>query len=246
MKKILPGILILVTVAVMVLTALAISADNAAPVIKGTLSTNKAEYARGEKVTLTAALTENDGFGALVLGFSEFPEQLTRTSVEEGVTVGVEKNGTVASGFLAGTNLVFDAEGASTTTSTGTLFTGTYSIPKDLPAGTYTITMKILFAARDTGSGNEFNEAEATNVDFATVSFTVTDQVVTYTPGDLNEDSVVDINDVVYLLYYTVFGETNYPLNQNCDFTHDSAVDINDVVYILYYTVFGETNYPLA
>lgn len=250
MKKILPGILIVFTVAVMLFTAFAISADDPAPAITGTLTTNKESYARGEKVTLTANVTENTGFGALVMAFEEFPEGLTRaTTTGEGAnatTTGVEVNGNVADSLVAGKSLVFDTENGTTTTKTGTLFTGTYSIPKDFTPGDYTVKVKIIYIARDSGSGNDFNEAEATNVDFATVTFKVTDEVVTYIPGDVDDNGEVDVDDVIHLLFYTIFGEEDYPLNQNCDFDKSGEVDVDDVIYLLFNTIFGDEDYPLV
>ena len=71
-------------------------------------------------------------------------------------------------------------------------------------------------------------------------TYTVTD----YIPGDMNRDDVVDNQDVIYLLWYTVFPE-DYPISINADFTGDGAVDNQDVIYLLWYTVFPE-DYPLT
>ena len=64
-----------------------------------------------------------------------------------------------------------------------------------------------------------------------------------YIVGDLDENSLVDINDAIYILYYTFFPE-DYPLNQNADFDGNGVIDINDAIYVLYYTFFPE-DYPL-
>ena len=66
-----------------------------------------------------------------------------------------------------------------------------------------------------------------------------------YVPGDANNDGFVDGNDAIHLLYYTLFGDALYPLNQPADFDGNGVVDGNDAIYLLYYTLFGETVYPL-
>ena len=62
-------------------------------------------------------------------------------------------------------------------------------------------------------------------------------------PGDLDGNEAVNSNDVVYLLYHTLFPES-YPANQDADFNGDNAVNSNDVVYLLYHTLFPES-YPI-
>ncbi len=67
-----------------------------------------------------------------------------------------------------------------------------------------------------------------------------------YIIGDTDDNGVVDNNDAIYLLYNTIFGDEDYPLNQDCDFDGSGAVDNNDAIYLLYHTIFGEEEYPLA
>lgn len=64
--------------------------------------------------------------------------------------------------------------------------------------------------------------------------------------GDLNTDGFVDRSDAIQLLYYSIFGEDAYPINQNCDFNGDNVVDRKDAIYLLYHSIFGADSYPLG
>ena len=62
--------------------------------------------------------------------------------------------------------------------------------------------------------------------------------------GDVNGDGLVDSNDAIYLLYYTLLPE-RYEINQNGDFDGNSLVNSDDAIYLLYFTLLPE-RYPLA
>lgn len=66
-----------------------------------------------------------------------------------------------------------------------------------------------------------------------------------YLPGDMNGDGEVDGNDVIYLLYNTLLGNTRYPLAISGDVNGDGELDGNDVIYLLYNTLLGSERYPL-
>ena len=86
------------------------------------------------------------------------------------------------------------------------------------------------------------NDAVATSNEFV---ITWTEVQNDYTLGDINDDDAVDKNDAIYLLYSVLFGESQYPLNQSCDFNADGSVDKNDAIYLLYHALFGAASYPL-
>lgn len=67
--------------------------------------------------------------------------------------------------------------------------------------------------------------------------------VVNVIRGDVNGDDVVDSDDAIHLLYYTLLPE-RYEINQNGDFDGDSTVDSDDAIYLLYFTMLPE-RYPL-
>lgn len=62
--------------------------------------------------------------------------------------------------------------------------------------------------------------------------------------GDVNGDDGLTSADAVYLLYSVLYGDTEYPIGQDCDFDGDGYVTEDDAVYLLYHILFaGE--YPL-
>lgn len=62
-------------------------------------------------------------------------------------------------------------------------------------------------------------------------------------PGDITGDGQISNDDVVYLLWYTLFPE-QYPLSVNADITGDGQIANADVVYLLWHTLFPN-EYPL-
>ena len=66
-----------------------------------------------------------------------------------------------------------------------------------------------------------------------------------YTPGELNSDGAVDMNDAILLLQHSMFPEL-YPLDYagNVDFTGDGVVDMNDAILLLQHSMFPEL-YPI-
>ena len=67
-----------------------------------------------------------------------------------------------------------------------------------------------------------------------------------YEPGDSDGDGKVNTDDAIYLLYNVMFGDEDYPVNQNCDFDGNGTVNTDDAIYLLYHVMFGEEDYPLA
>ena len=63
--------------------------------------------------------------------------------------------------------------------------------------------------------------------------------------GDMNNDGTVSDSDAMYLLRYTLFGDTRYPLTQSGDVDGDGTVSDSDAMYLLRYTLFGDSRYPL-
>jgi hypothetical protein len=64
-----------------------------------------------------------------------------------------------------------------------------------------------------------------------------------YLKGDVDNDSDVDLDDAIYLLYHVNFKDT-YPVSQPVDFNGDGKEDLDDAIYLLYHVNFKDT-YPL-
>ena len=64
-----------------------------------------------------------------------------------------------------------------------------------------------------------------------------------FMPGDLTGDGEVNNDDVVLLLWNTLFPE-EYPVDVDADFTGDGNINNEDVVLLLWHTLFPE-DYPL-
>ena len=61
--------------------------------------------------------------------------------------------------------------------------------------------------------------------------------------GDVNMNGVVDMEDAVYLLFYTNYPE-EYPVDQPADFDNSGEVDLDDAIYLLFHINFPDA-YPL-
>ena len=70
-------------------------------------------------------------------------------------------------------------------------------------------------------------------------------QITNVIRGDFTADDNVNDEDVFYLLFNTMYGDEEYPLNQDGDFTKDGIVNDEDVFYLLFNTMYGDEEYPL-
>lgn len=89
---------------------------------------------------------------------------------------------------------------------------------------------------------------KVSNVETKSVPIYPANSTITITnvlKGDVDGNDVVNADDAIYLLYHTLFGEKDYPVNQNCNFDGLGNVSADDAIYLLYHTLFGAKDYPL-
>lgn len=64
--------------------------------------------------------------------------------------------------------------------------------------------------------------------------------------GDVNGDGEKTSDDAVYLLYNSLFGDEEYPIEIFCDYNNDGVITAADAVYLLNNCLFGDEDYPLG
>ena len=115
-------------------------------------------------------------------------------------------------------------------------------------------TGKVTYSGTWYGGEPAFAYSNNKNVGTATVSMTAKGVTVSATftieepaiaPGDVTGDDRIDNDDVIWLLWYTLFGEQEYPLLISGDVNGDNKTDNDDVIYLLWHTLFGAGEYPL-
>ena len=55
-----------------------------------------------------------------------------------------------------------------------------------------------------------------------------------YTPGDMDDNGAVDLDDAIYFLFHVNFPNF-YPLNQPADMDKNGTVDLDDAIYFLFH-----------
>ena len=60
-------------------------------------------------------------------------------------------------------------------------------------------------------------------------------------PGDITGDSGINNDDVIALLWHTLFPEKN-PITVNADLNRDGSINNEDVIVLLWHTLFPEEN----
>ena len=63
---------------------------------------------------------------------------------------------------------------------------------------------------------------------------------VCYTHGDVNGDGIIDNRDAIYTLYHFVYGDEQYPVEQDWDFNGDGEHSNKDAIYVLYASLFED------
>lgn len=116
----------------------------------------------------------------------------------------------------------------------GVIFSLKFKILDGAELGSQTISCSVVAKAKPE------NEAEK-SVDIAIVNGSI--EITSIARGDVNGDGIIDSDDVIYLLKYTLLPDY-YPVNQSGDMDGNGSVDSDDVIYLLKYTLLPDY-YPL-
>lgn len=191
----------------------------------------------GDTVDVKIDITDNPGVIALKINVEYDENALTLVGVTDGgVLGGYLFDDAYASPYILTWN---EGDADQNNTSVGTIATLRFEVASEVEAGNFEITVGIADA-------NDCLNYDLESVSFeATVGGVIVEEVASVVVGDLSGDEVVDSDDAVYLMNYTLHGSEDYQLNQSADFDRSGEVDFNDAVWLLYNTIFGSELYPL-
>lgn len=179
--------------------------------------------------TATVAISINNNPGILGASFEvSYDEKLTLLSVESGEalsTLAYTAPGTLTNPCSFGWDGIDVADKTN-----GVVLTLTFKVPDDAQIGdSYGINVSY-------DNGSIFDE-EMQSLNFDIVSGSI--EILDYTSGDLNDDGVINMQDVVLLRRYIVGG---YDVDINtmaADVNRDDTLNMQDVVLIRRYIVGG-------
>ena len=191
----------------------------------------------GESVEVDIDITANPGVATVRLYVEYDADTLTLLGAEDGGIL----NEALFSDELSSPYCLawFDALSTENVSVTGTVATLKFMVNSDADVGDYEISV---YTVSDNDILN--SDLKAVALDATAGKVTVEDSGDDIIHGDADGDDCITASDAVYLLYNTLHGAEQYPLNQECDFNGDGDVDSDDAVYLLYHTLFGEL-YPL-
>lgn len=202
------------------------------------LTVNSEQAVAGETFDVTVAVTSNPGVIALRLLIEYDADVLTLVNAVDTALLGT---GTLEDVYSSPYKAVWvDSTAAANITATGDLLVLTFKAADVTDVTAAPVTVRL-------ASANDCLDKDLNKVNVQVNGGS--DITVSPTPvikGDLNDDGAVDGDDAIYALYHTLYGETDYPLNQSIDFDGNGSVDGDDAVYLLYYSLFGDQFYPLS
>ena len=115
----------------------------------------------------------------------------------------------------------------------GAILTLTFAVSETAADGDYTIDCKVTVNSRQGNLDVPLNiKTESGKV-----------SVASYILGDINDDGVINSDDAIYLLRYTLL-PNDYPIKQSGDMNNDGVVNSDDAIYLLRYTLLPN-DYPL-
>ncbi len=178
----------------------------------------------GREVTVPIIMENNPGIAGLELELS-YDSVLTLTNIQQGSALeGMEL--TLPGEFMANpVNIILDATEANT--SNGEFILLTFKVDENVLVGDYDVSVTVK-SARDQG-------LEAVNINTINGVISTIDCV----PGDVNDDNLIDIADVILMRRYIVGGYGISIIEDAADVNDDDLVDIADVILLRRYIVGG-------
>jgi uncharacterized protein YjdB len=172
MKKILSFALVAAMIVVALFATVSVSAANME--LEGSVTVSSATVAPGDTVTVSFNLTKNTGFMQMNVQFPSFPAVLEFVSVAKGTGIkSVESSNGKSFSVEGGDNDV---------TTTGTIFTATYTVKNDAAVGNYTV------QARTNDAVNYAEDEEAFTFTSASFAVAIAPTSVTADPASVTID----------------------------------------------------------
>ncbi len=221
------------------LFSLTIASMNVGAVEEGSLgvTVETVNAKAGDTVDVKIDISQNPGIIALKINVEYDEDVLTLVGATDGgILGGYLFDDSYASPYILTWN---EGDADQNNVSTGTVVTLHFEVTDNAAAGNTDINVGIV-------DSNDCLNYDLESVSFeATVGGVIVEETASVVVGDLSGDEVLDSDDAVYLMNYTLHGSEDYPLNQSADFDGSGEVDFNDAVWLLYHTIFGSELYPL-
>ncbi|MBR5620454.1 MAG: InlB B-repeat-containing protein [Clostridia bacterium] len=184
----------------------------------------------GERVNVTLSIANNPGIIATSINLTYDNTVLRLVDVQDGGLMGSTAFSPGHDYTLVPYTVVWE-DGLATQnyTEDGVLATFTFEILEDAPLGETPITLNYI-------------KNSTLNVDLDEVEFVLSSgkiEITDRTPGDVNQDGVINLKDVVILRRYLSEGWNVTIHESSADVNGDHLVDLKDVVLITRYLVGG-------
>ncbi len=248
MKKVLSS---LIAVALMLQLLMMFGTVSAAGPVALTVSS--ASGTVGSTVTVEVGISNNPGFHALECNIEYDKTLLELVSIEGKIGKSIaseEEWDLINPAFISEADdarFIYIDPRIDSATSAANMVTGDVTVAtltfKLLATGTPSVTVNCVELVVYDDTAADGYRLILTTAGTGTVTVAVKPA---YVRGDVNGDGVVDDNDAIQLLLFTLFGAEDYPINQNGDMNGDGVEDDSDVIHLLLFTLFGAEDYPLS
>ena len=180
----------------------------------------------GGTVTVPLTMANNPGVTGVTVWVGYDP-LLTLTGTANGTALAGMSH--TAGGDLTANPFSLSWASTDAVSGNGLLAELTFSVPEDAAEGTYAISLSC--------RNGDVIDGDLNDLDVELVSGGIT--VFAYEPGDLNEDELINIKDVVLLMRYIAGGYGVDLDDRYADLNRDALVSIKDVVLLMRFIAGG-------